>query len=466
MKQVDKKLSPRLILSVLAIGLLGFSDIMLETALNVSFPQLMVEFNVTSSTVQWLTSGVILLTSMVVILSPWLKKRFTNRSQFMVATIISIIGVLIDALSGDFGFTLFGRLLQGIGGGVGLPLMYNVIFEQVPESKRGSMVGLGSLIISFAPALGPAFGGYLTQNFGWHTVFWVVLPVQIGSLILGWFTIRQVSNLTKERLDVIGWLLLSAFFVAGIFVIERISTHGIANTMSIVLLMIMFGGIAGYLAYARIAENPLLNLDIFKFSIFSLSIVASFIIQVVNLTFNYAVPMILQIVLLKNSQVAGLALLPGAISYALMAIISGRMYDRYGAKLPLTIGLMLMITGTILMSTVPISLYGMTISFMVIQLGAGFWFGNNMTHAVSRVPVHYQSAGNSIFAATNNYSAAVGIALAAGIIATFQNNTSAIGNLVSATRLGAIWLFRTDVILIGLAAFLSIRVLLIVKKKR
>ncbi|ADG40649.1 MULTISPECIES: MFS transporter [Leuconostoc] len=466
MKQLDKRLSPRLILSVLAIGLLGFSDIMLETALNVSFPQLMVEFNVTSSTVQWLTSGVILLTSMVVILSPWLKKRFTNRSQFMVATIISIIGVLIDALSGDFGFTLFGRLLQGIGGGVGLPLMYNVIFEQVPESKRGSMVGLGSLIISFAPALGPAFGGYLTQNFGWHTVFWVVLPVQIGSLILGWFTIRQVSNLTKERLDVIGWLLLSAFFVAGIFVIERISTHGIANTMSIVLLMIMFGGIAGYLAYARVAENPLLNLDIFKFSVFSLSIVASFIIQVVNLTFNYAVPMILQIVLLKNSQVAGLALLPGAIGYALMAIISGRMYDRYGAKLPLTIGLMLMITGTILMSTVPISLYGMTISFMVIQLGAGFWFGNNMTHAVSRVPVHYQSAGNSIFAATNNYSAAVGIALAAGIIATFQNNTSTIGHLVSATRLGAIWLFRTDVILIGLATFLSIRALLIVKKKR
>jgi len=187
MKQVEKKLSARLILSVLAIGLLGFTDIMLETALNVSFPILMTTFNVTSSTVQWLTSGVILLTSMVVILSPWLKKRFTNRSQFIVATLISIAGVLIDAVSHDFSFTLFGRLLQGIGGGVGMPLMYNVIFEQVPENRRGTMVGLGSLIISFAPAIGPAFGGYLTQNYGWRTVFWVVLPVQIGSLILGWW---------------------------------------------------------------------------------------------------------------------------------------------------------------------------------------------------------------------------------------------------------------------------------------
>lgn len=148
-----------------------------------------------------------------------------------------------------------------------------------------------------------------------------------------------------------------------------------------------------------------------------------------------------------------------------MAIISGRMYDRYGAKLPLTIGLMLMITGTVLMATLPISLYGMTISFMVIQLGAGFWFGNNMTHAVSHVPAHYQSAGNSIFAATNNYSAAVGIALAAGIIATFQNHASAVGKLVSSTHLGTTWLFRTDVVLIVLAACLSIRVLLTVKKQ-
>jgi Arabinose efflux permease len=196
---IDDKLSPRLVLSVLAIGLLGFTDIMLETALNVSFPMLMTEFKVTSSTVQWLTSGVILLTSMVVILSPWLKKNFTNRSQFIVATVISIVGVLIDAVSNTFVITLSGRLLQGIGGGVGLPLMYNVIFEQVPEKKRGTMVGLGSLIISFAPAIGPAFGGYLTQNYGWHMVFWVVLPVQIGSLILGWATIKQVSTIKKKN---------------------------------------------------------------------------------------------------------------------------------------------------------------------------------------------------------------------------------------------------------------------------
>ncbi|MGO3677336.1 MAG: MFS transporter, partial [Leuconostoc mesenteroides] len=415
---IDDKLSPRLVLSVLAIGLLGFTDIMLETALNVSFPMLMTEFKVTSSTLQWLTSGVILLTSMVVILSPWLKKNFTNRSQFIVATVISIVGVLIDAVSNTFVITLFGRLLQGVGGGVGLPLMYNVIFEQVPEKKRGTMVGLGSLIISFAPAIGPAFGGYLTQNYGWHMVFWVVLPVQIGSLILGWATIKQVSTIKKEKLDIIGWLLLSLFFVSGIFVIERISTHGLVNLLSLLMTLAMFVGIIGYILYAKRVDNPLLSPEIFKFKVFRFGIAAAFVAQIVNLTFNYAIPMVLQIVLLKNPQVAGLTLLPGALSYAMMAIISGRLYDRYSARLPITIGVTLMFVGTLLIAFIPINLISLTGGFMVIQIGAGFWFGNNMTYSVSSVPVEFQSSGNSIFSATTNYSAAVGIALAAGIIAT------------------------------------------------
>jgi len=463
--QVNERLSVRLILSVLAIGLLGFTDIMLETALNVSFPILMVEFNITSSTVQWLTSGVILLTSMVVILSPWLKKRFTNRSQFLVATVISICGVLINAMSGHFGWILFGRLLQGIGGGVGLPLMYNVIFEQVPEQKRGTMVGLGSLIISFAPAIGPAFGGFLTQNYDWHMVFWVVLPIQVASLILGWFTIKQVSPLTKEKLDLIGWLLLSTFFIAGIFVIERISIHGVANYFSISLLIIMVLGLIGYLVYASRVRQPLLNPAIFRFRVFSLSIIAAFITQIVNLTFNYAVPMVLQIVLFKNSQVAGLALLPGALGYAIMAIVSGRLYDRFGARFPVTIGLVLMVIGTILMASMPVSLYGMTLNFMVIQLGAGFWFGNNMAHAVSHVPVEYQSVGNSIFSATSNYAAAVGIAMSAGIISIFQKNAHSTAEMINTTYIGSQWVSRLDVILICLASALSLHALMSVSRK-
>ncbi|MGX7051653.1 MFS transporter [Leuconostoc palmae] len=458
---LEKQLTPRLVMSILAIGLLGFSDIMLETALNVSFPVLMKRFNISSNSVQWLTSGVILLTSIVVVLSPWLKKRFTNRSQFIVATIISLIGVLIDATSNNFNLILFGRLLQGIGGGVGMPLMYNVIFEQVPENRRGTMVGLGSLIISFAPALGPAFGGYLTQNYGWHMVFWVVLPIQLGSLILGWFTIKQVAEVTHEKLDWVGWLLLSSFFVSGIFMIERFSTHGLLNLLSLLLIVIMCISLVSYVIWGNKISHPLISPAIFRFKTFSLSVMASFITQVTNLTFNYTIPMVLQIVLVKNSQVAGLTLLPGALGYAIMAIISGRLYDRFSPKVPIYTGIVLMVFGTIMMAILPIGVFNMMVSFMFVQLGAGFWFGNNMTHAISHVPTQYHSAGNSIFSATNNYSAAVGIALAAGIMTICQNK----GSYITGTQFATSLVFRLDIALIFIASLLSLSALRVVTQR-
>ncbi|MDF7627380.1 MFS transporter [Lactobacillaceae bacterium L1_55_11] len=456
------KLSPRLILSILAIALLGFTDIMLETALNVSFPVMMKELSVNAGTIQWLTSGVILLTTVVVILSPWLKQRFTNRSQFTVAAIVSIIGISIDAMSTQFGWILFGRLLQGVGGGVGLPLMYNVVFEQVPERKRGTMIGLASLIVAFAPALGPSFGGFLTEHFGWRMIFWVVLPIQIGSLLLGWVTIRQVDRTVKEKLDWLGWLLLTAFFVGGLFAIENFSGHGLLYLPALIATAFMIVGMVGYYFHAKHYPEPLLDLSMFKSSIFSMAVIAAVIIQVVNLTFNYAIPMGLQLILHQNSQVAGLALFPGACGFALMSIVSGHLYDRYGVRFPNYLGLTLILMGVCWFSAVPFTVWSMTAGFAIINLGAGCWFGNNMTNAISHLPRHLTSGGNSIFSAVNNYSAAVGIAIAAGVIGAFQKGGSSIAE---STRAGITWIYAVDIFFDFIAAALSLRLVYMSTKK-
>ncbi|USS92494.1 MFS transporter [Fructobacillus americanaquae] len=452
----EKVLSPRLILSILAIALLGFTDIMLETALNVSFPALMKQLHVDSATVQWLTSGVILLTSMIVIMSPWLKARFSNRSQFMVAGVVSLIGIFIDATSNQFGLILFGRLLQGVGAGVGLPLMNNVVFEQVPDNRRGTMIGLASLIVSFSPALGPAFGGFLTAYYGWHMIFWVVLPIQLFALIVGWFTIQQIDPLKKARFDLIGWLLLSCFFVGGLITVDRLSGHGLFNILSLTALAVMLIGIFGYYFYAQKEAEPLLSPKMFALPMFRQAVLAAVLIQVVNLTFNYAIPMGLQLVLKQSSSVAGLSLFPGAIGFAIMSIISGNLYDRFGPKLPNAIGLGFIVLGMVWIVLVPFTVWSMTIAFVITQLGGGFWFGNNMTNAISHLDRAFHSAGNSIFSAVNNYSAAVGIALAASIISIFQKGAT---NMSAATLNGIQWTYRFDVILIALAVYLSMKVM-------
>ncbi|GAP02971.1 multidrug resistance efflux pump [Fructobacillus pseudoficulneus] len=120
------------------------------------------------------------------------------------------------------------------------------------------------------------------------------------------------------------------------------------------------------------------------------------------------------------------------------------------------IGLTLIGAGMVWMVLLPFNVWSMTIGFTLSQLGGGFWFGNNMTNAISHLDHNFHSAGNSIFAAVNNYSAAVGIALAASIVSVFQKGA---GDLSANTLAGIQWTYRLDVIMIALAIWLSISVM-------
>lgn len=141
-----QKIDPKVIAAVIATGLMSFCGVIVETSMNVTFPTLMKQFNVTTSTVQWMTTGYLLTVAIIVPLSATFKRRFKTKSLFITANLLFMAGVLIDATAPAFTLLLFGRIVQGFGTGIALPLMFNIILEQVPISKRGLMMGVGTLI--------------------------------------------------------------------------------------------------------------------------------------------------------------------------------------------------------------------------------------------------------------------------------------------------------------------------------
>ena len=157
-KQTEK-INKRVYAAILATGLMSFSGVIVETAMNITFPTLMREFDIATNTVQWMTSIYLLIVAIIVPLSAVLKQSFTTKSLFLCANLLFIIGALIDALAGNFAFLLMGRAIQGIGTGIALPLMFNIILEQVPQSRIGFMMGLANMITGIAPAIGPTFVG-------------------------------------------------------------------------------------------------------------------------------------------------------------------------------------------------------------------------------------------------------------------------------------------------------------------
>lgn len=137
----DKKISTKVLCAIFATGILSFCGVAGETAMNITFPVLMKAFSVNTSTVQWVTTIYLLVVACVVPLSAYLKRSFKMKTIFLVANLLSILGVLIDFIAPSFGFVVLGRLVQGMGVGFALPLMFNIILEQVPSRKIGLMMG-------------------------------------------------------------------------------------------------------------------------------------------------------------------------------------------------------------------------------------------------------------------------------------------------------------------------------------
>jgi MFS family permease len=194
------------LLVISIVALMSFLGVLTETSMNVTFPTLMHDFNVSLTTVQWVTSGYLLAAALIMLSSAYMKRRFTNRQLFVTAALLFIIGDLMCAMAPVFWVLLAGRLVQA--GCVGLcsPLMVNIILDTVPTSKLGIYMGVANLIILIGPALGPTFGGAVANFFDWRMIFWSTLPFAILLLVLGQGRIKQYTPTSDFAFD------LAAFY--------------------------------------------------------------------------------------------------------------------------------------------------------------------------------------------------------------------------------------------------------------
>ena len=184
----ERRLDARLVIAVVAVGITSFAGVVVETAMNIAFPALMKEFGVSTSTVQWVTTGYLLVLAAIMPVSSFLHRRLRTRTLFALAMAAFLAGTVMCAAAPHFSLLVLGRLVQGVGTGIALPLMFNMVLEQVPLEHLGTMMGVATLITAVAPAVGPSFGGYLIGALGWRSVFIVLLPFLVIAAVLGLLT--------------------------------------------------------------------------------------------------------------------------------------------------------------------------------------------------------------------------------------------------------------------------------------
>ncbi len=454
---VREKIPKHVLAAIFATGILSFSGVIIETSMNITFPTLMKEFNLTTNTVQWLTSIYLLTISIIVPLSANLKTRFKTKSLFIIANLLYLSGLIIGACAPNFEFLLLGRIVEGLGTGIALPLMFNIIMEQVPKSRVGVMMGVGNMITGIAPALGPTFGGLVVTHLGWRWIFYIMIPFILISLVLGIIGIKQKSELREVKFDLLSIVLIAVFFIGMILGFSNLSTGNYLalDCLGAILIALISLGLLIY--RSRKINDPILDLSLFKNKFFAAHAVGFFLIQIISLGNAFLLPNYIQLVNGNSALIAGLVVLPAGFAGAFLAPFGGSLLDRYGARRPILIGSSFMLLELLIFTIFTSRLSNLLILFVYIFYmgGMGMMMGCVMTDALDNLEKSEVTQGNAILNTLQEFAGAVGTSITAAFVAFAQRNAGSKGAIPTAHGTHLAYIFLLVLVLIIIAIFLK-----------
>ncbi|AXB42788.1 DHA2 family efflux MFS transporter permease subunit [Amycolatopsis albispora] len=415
----DRDVAPAragLLISVMVIA--AFVMILNETILSVALRDLTVDLQVSTTTVQWLTSGFLLTMAVVIPTTGFLLERFTPRQVLLASLSLFSSGTLLSGLAPGFEVLLAGRVVQACGTAMMLPLLMTSVMRLVPPERRGATMGTITIVIAVAPAVGPTVGGAVLSSLGWRWMFWIVLPLAVAALVVGLVWFRLDGNPRKVPLDLVS-VLLSAFGFGGVLYGlasfgESSGGHPVPPWAPISAGALALVAFTWRQTRLQREDRALLDLRPFTHRSFVVALVLTALLFVCLIgAGSIMLPLYLQTVLHTSTFVSGLAVLPGGLVLGLLGRPVGALYDKFGAR-PLVIpGATAMAAALWLFATLgPETPVGAVVAINVLLMaGLGFMMTPLMAESLGVLPDHLHSHGSAILATLQQVAGAFGTAV-------------------------------------------------------
>ncbi|MCZ2260797.1 MDR family MFS transporter [Sporosarcina sp. G11-34] len=406
------------LMAVLLSG--AFITILNQTLLATALPPIMKDLHVTESTVQWLQSIFMLVNGIMIPITAFLIGKFTTRKLFLTAMSIFAFGTLVAAISPNFSILLLGRVFQGAGAGIMMPLLQTIMFLLFPIEQRGKAMGLYGLVIAFAPAIGPTLSGYLVDHFAWKSIFYVVLPIALIIIIAAFFLLKNVTELTNPKMDYLS-IVLSTLGFGGL--LYGFSIAGNTGWLHLnVGIAIAIGAISLFLFIARQLklDEPILEFRVFKYWVFTLATGLGMIVFASMIATTVILPIFMQNLLGFNAFHSGLMLLPGAIVMGVMNPVSGALFDKYGAKWLLRTGYLILTVTTFMFAylSVETTFTYLAVLNAVRMVGIAMVMMPATTLGLNELPNHLIAHGTAMNNTFRQIAGAIGTAVLVAITVT------------------------------------------------
>lgn len=406
----------RLIIFIVVGGnfLFLFNQFLLITA----FPTLMQEFAVNAAQVQWLTTAFLLTSAVFIPMSGYLIDRFTTRSLVLTSFLFLAAGTLLALMSDSFAVLILARVIQAVGGGIMLPLVQTVLLLIFPVNQRGKAMGLLGLVMNVAPATGPAVSGYIIDMYTWKHLFWIILTPTVLLLLLAVFFLKNITEQRKTRFDFPS-VLLSTIGLTGLLVgSSYISTAGLLHWT--VWLPIAAGAVSLFIFGRRQLQltAPILNVRVFRYPVYALTTGSVFFVGVLLLSTETILPLFAQDVQGSSAFVSGFLLMPGTAILAFMSLAGGIAYDKYGGRLLINTGFILLISSVILFVFLQpdTSILFIIAVFCLFMAGIGMTMMPQVAAGMNDLPREELAHGTALSSTIRQFGMALGVTLISTIV--------------------------------------------------
>ena len=429
------KRPPYGILAILMIG--AFIAFLNNTLLNIALPSIMAELQVGPSTVQWLTTGFMLVNGVLIPTTAFLIQKYSVRNLFIVAMGLFAVGTVMAGFAPVFGVLLAGRMMQASGSAILMPLLMNVMLVSFPIEKRGTAMGVFGLILMGAPAIGPTLSGWLIEHYDWRMLFHFVSPIAIGVLLLGVFLLKDRKEKQNIRLDQFSVVLSSIGFGGILYGFSSAGSKGWDSPLVYGTIAIGTVSLVWFILRQLGKKNPMLNFRIYRYPMFALSSAISMVITMAMFSGMILLPIYVQTIRGISPLDAGLLMLPGAIVMALMSPITGKLFDKYGGRALAITGLTITVVTTSFFSqlTFETTYTQLLILYTVRMFGMSMVFMPVSTNGLNQLPTRFYPHGTAMNNTLQQVSGAIGTAL---LVTLMSTRAESVGRELSGDAMAAL----------------------------
>ena len=443
---------------IVAVGL--FMAVLDNTVVNVALTQMARSFGTDFETIKWVATAYFLAQAAVIPVCGYLSDLIGTKVVFLSALALFTVGSGLCAIAPNEHLLIGFRIIQGVGGGALFPIAFAIIFRVFPPAERGPASAVIGVPVLLAPAFGPTIGGFLTTTFNWNAIFTVNLPIGIAAFVFGLLILQgrdaERASLgtgpggpegptTRRRFDIAGLLLSMAGFTAFVYGISHAgdtradnTTIGWSDPTVVTYITIGVVLLALFVVNELLVSDPVIDVRLFRIYTFTSANVLTWAFSALFFGSVFLLPNFFQTV--PNPPLtafdAGAVFITQGLAAALATVLVGRLYNRIGPRILITLGFVLAVIGTYGLTQFTVTTTGASIQGWLILRGFGLGFTNIplQTLVVSAVTNRAMARASSLVNVTRQVAGAIGTTL---IITFFSQQTIAAVPGVTATFLGS-----------------------------